>query len=58
MTLKNIPLVLFAGAAILFGFCAVLQFTSGSVALGLLFAVLAVVGIVMFFVLRSGRITL
>lgn len=57
MKLEHIPLVLFAGAAILFGVCAVLQLTAGNVGLGILFAGIAVVGLVLFLVLRSGRVS-
>ena len=57
MKLQHIPLVLFAGAAILFGICAVLQFVADNVGLGILFAGLAVVGLILFLVLRSGRVS-
>lgn len=57
MKLQHIPLLLFASSAILFGICAVLQFVAGALALGILFALIAVAAIVMIVVVRSGRIT-
>jgi hypothetical protein len=55
--LQHIPLLLFAGSAILFGVCAVLQLMAGELAVGVVFAVIAIAAIVLFFVVRSGRIT-
>jgi hypothetical protein len=57
MKLQHIPLLLFAGSAVLFGICAALQLVAGRLALGIVFAVIASAAVVLFFVARSGRIT-
>lgn len=57
MKLQHIPLLLFAGSTVLFGICAVLQFMVGQLALGIVFAVIATAALVLFFVIRSGRIS-
>ena len=57
MKSTRIPQYLFAASAVLFGICAALQFMAGHFDLGLLFGVLAVVGLTLFGLLRSGRIT-
>lgn len=57
MKLQHIPLLLFAGSTVLFGICAALQFMAGQLALGVVFAVIAAAALVLFFVVRSGRIS-
>lgn len=54
---KRIPQYLFAASAVLFGVCAVLQFMAGHADLGLVFGVLALVGITVFALIRTGRIS-
>lgn len=54
---KLIPQLLFAASALLFAACSAMQFTAGNVELGLVFAVIAAVGVAMFALLRSGRIS-
>jgi len=58
MKLQHIPLIMFAGSAVLFGVCAVLQVLAGQVAMGTVFAVIAVAAMVLFVAVRSGRISL
>jgi hypothetical protein len=54
---KTIPQYLFIASAVLFGLCAVLQFIAGSVALGIVFALISLAGLALFVLIRSGRIS-
>jgi hypothetical protein len=53
----RLPQYLFAVSAVLFGICSVLQFTAHNAALGVVFALIALIGVGLFVLLRSGRIT-
>lgn len=54
---KWIPAALFAASAVIFGICAVLQILYASLLVGVIFAILALLGLSVFIALRTGRIT-